>query len=701
MGRATDASIRGTALRARVTVVWVGLGVAAMLMVAALTLIAATPSGVVESSLAGSRQLDAAFAVAFVAYSTVGAVIAARRPDHPVGWILLVAGLGFQTWVLAWWYAAAGLLGWPGVLPGAAVAAWLSLWIHVAGFGLAFTFLLQLFPDGSLPSRRWRPVAWFTGVALLVWAVTWATPPGPIPGFEQVDNPVGVAALARMDEGLGWGLFVLAVLASAISLVVRYVRSSGVARRQIRWLAYAAALVGVALVAVTVGSEGVRTAQLAGEVLIPLAIAGVPIAVFVAIFKHDLYDLDLVISKTITVGVLAALITLSYVAVVAGVGVAAGTAGELSLTLAVLVTAVVAVAFQPARARIGRLANRLVYGPRATPYEVLAAFAQQLGDTLEADAALPRLARIVGEGVGATVAEVWLVIGDGVRRLAAWPAQPARPVVALSGDGLPPLPHADRTVEIRDRGELLGAISVTLPPGRSLTPTEDRLLRDVAAQAGLVLTNVRLLEQLKASRQRLVAAQDEERRRIERDIHDGVQQQLVTLALTLKMAAADAGAQHRDGLDETLGGAAQEATATLAELRRLARGIHPSIVTEGGLAAAIESVVERAPLPVELQLAEVEGLPISVEVTVYYLVAEALTNVAKHADAASATVTVAREDGRLRVEIGDDGVGGAMPSAGSGLVGITDRIAALGGVLEIESPARAGTRLRAEIPCGS
>jgi signal transduction histidine kinase len=366
-----------------------------------------------------------------------------------------------------------------------------------------------------------------------------------------------------------------------------------------------------------------------------------------------------------------------------------------------VVTAVVAVAFQPARARIGRLANRLVYGPRASPYEVLAGFAQQLGGTLQAEAALPRMARIVGEGVGATMAEVWLVIGDGLRRLAAWPSQPTRPAVALSGDGPPPLPHADRTVAIRDHGELLGAISLTLPPGRALTPTEDRLLADVAAQAGLVLTNVRLLEQLKASRQRLVAAQDEERRRIERDLHDGVQQRLVTLALTLRMAAANAGTLPRAGLGETLGGAAQEATATLAELRRLARGIHPSIVTEGGLAAAIESVVERAPLPVELRLGEVEGLPTSVEVTVYYLVAEALTNVAKHADAAAATVTVEREGDRLRVEVGDDGIGGANASAGSGLVGITDRIAALGGVLEIASPAQAGTRLRAEIPCGS
>ena len=277
-------------------------------------------------------------------------------------------------------------------------------------------------------------------------------------------------------------MFVVAALLSAASLIVRYARSTGIARLQIRWLASAAAVMGLALVLVSVGSEGVRLAQVAGEVLFPLAIAGVPVAAFVAIFKHDLYDLDVVVSRTITFGVLVALITLAYVAIVATVGAAAGAAGELSLTLAVVVTAVVAVVFQPLRARIRRLANRLVYGPQATPYEVLAGFSRRLGGTLDSEDALPQMARVVGEAVGATVVEVWLVLGDALRRMASWPSQPNGPTVVLSGGGLPPLPHADRTVEVRDRGELLGAISLTLPPGRTLTPTEERLLQDLGGR---------------------------------------------------------------------------------------------------------------------------------------------------------------------------------------------------------------------------
>lgn len=699
--RAADAGFRGSRFRVSLTVAWSGMAVAFALVTATLVLAAVTPPGAVESLLTGSHLVDAGIAVAFLAYSAVGALIVARDADNRVGWIFLGAGLGLQLWVFTWRYAAAGLLVWPGSLPGARAAAWLSLWIVVPGLGLVFTFLLQVFPDGSLLSRRWRLLAWFTSAALLVWALTWATVPGPIASFPGIDNPVGIAAVGRLDEGIGWVMFVLAAQLSAVSLIVRYVRSTGVARRQIRWLVYAAALMGLALVLTTVGSEGVSAAEAAAGVLFPVAVAAVPVAAFVAIFKHDLYDLELVLSKTITFGALAALITVAYVAVVAAIGATAGAAGELSLTVAVVITAVVAVVFQPVRTRVRHLANRLVYGPQAAPYEILARFSRRLGGTLDAEGALPQMARIVAEGVGATVVEVWLVLGGSLRAVAAWPSAPHRPPVALSEDQLPQLPHADRTVEVRDRGELLGAISLTLPPGRTLNPTEDRLLRDLAAQAGLVLSNVRLLEQLKASRQRLVAAQDEERRRIERDIHDGVQQRLVTLALTLRMAATHAGADPPKLLGETLDGAAEEATETLAELRRLAHGIHPAIVTEGGLAAALETVAQRALLPVELRVDEADGLPTLVEVSVYYLVAEALTNVAKHATASTATVTLAREGEHVRVEVADDGVGGAVPSPGSGLSGLADRIVALGGHLEVDSPARGGTRLRAEIPCGS
>lgn len=676
---------------------------AAVLVAATLLLIAVTSTDEVRTVVGdGSHPLDASFALAFLAYSVVGATIVLRRPTNRVGWLFLVSGLGFHLWMFTWRYAAYGLVVRPGALPWAHVAAWVFEWIGTVGFGLAFTFLPQVFPDGSLPSPRWRPATWFTAMALAVWTFTWATAPGPLGGFPQVDNPVGIAAVGRFDlSGLGWGLFVLAVLVSAVALVMRFRRSSGVERVQIRWFAYAATLMALTLVVITGSSGGWRPAEIASEALFPVAVAAVPVAAFLAILKHDLYDLDIVMSRTITFGVLVGLITGVYVAVVAGIGAAVGAAGGLDVALAVLVTAVVAVAFQPVRARVQRLANRLVFGRRATPYEVLAGFSHRMGDALDAEDVVPQMARTVGEATGASAAAVWLVVSDELRRIAAWPPGRGRRVVALTDGALPALPEASRTVEVRHRGEMLGAIALTLSPDRALTPIESRLLADLAAQAGLVLRNVRLVEELKASRQRLVSAQDDERRRLERDIHDGVQQRLVTLSLVLRMTATRVPRDLPDAVTDALDAAAGEASETLVELRRLARGIHPAIVNEGGLAAGLESLAERSPLPVEVRLADDGRLATAVEMTVYYVVAEALTNAAKHASATGVTVDIARAGSHVVVAVCDDGVGGAAVSPGSGLHGLTDRVAALGGWLEVDSPPGDGTRLRAGIPCAS
>jgi signal transduction histidine kinase len=325
-----------------------------------------------------------------------------------------------------------------------------------------------------------------------------------------------------------------------------------------------------------------------------------------------------------------------------------------------------------------------------------------MGDAIDAEAVLPEIARIVAEGTGAVTAEVWLVVGSDLHRVSSSSLHEHRRVtVPMAGEHLPTLPESSQTVSIRHQGQLLGAITLTMPPGRALTRTEDLLLNDLAAQAGLVLSNVRLVEEVKASRQRIVSAQDEERRRLERDIHDGVQQRLLALSLALKMTATRVGHDPPEAVIESLDAAAAEARATLVELRRLARGIHPAIVTEGGLVAALDSLAERSPLPVEMQVPDTGRLPASVEVTVYYVVAEALTNTVKHAAASTVAIDVARSDGRILVEVVDDGSGGALASPGSGLSGLGDRVAALGGHLQIDSPPGGGTRIQADIPCGS
>jgi signal transduction histidine kinase len=227
-----------------------------------------------------------------------------------------------------------------------------------------------------------------------------------------------------------------------------------------------------------------------------------------------------------------------------GVGTLIGSGGQPNLVLSIVATAIVAVAFQPVRERLQKVANRLVYGKRATPYEVLSQFSERVAESYAADDVLPRMARVLADGTDAARADVWLRAGGMLRQAASWPpesgvAEPARVV----GDSLPGMPEADRIVEVRHQGELLGALTVSKRPGESLTPVEEKLLDDLASQAGLVLKNVGLtaellarLDDLRASRQRLVAAQDEERRRLERNLHDGAQQNLVAIKVKLGLA---------------------------------------------------------------------------------------------------------------------------------------------------------------------
>lgn len=234
---------------------------------------------------------------------------------------------------------------------------------------------------------------------------------------------------------------------------------------------------------------------------------------------------------------------------------------------------------------------------------------------------------------------------------------------------------------------------------------EQELVETVAAAAGLALENERLnvelrarVEELRASRARIVKAADEERRRLERDLHDGAQQRLVTLAINLQLASAKFESDPQAAKD-LLAETAEELVEATAELRELARGLHPAVLSDRGLRPALEALAGRAPLPVELEEPIADGLPSQVESASYFVVAEALTNVARYSDASHARVAVSRSDGLVQVEVTDDGVGGADPAAGSGLRGLSDRVAALDGRLEVESPAGRGTTVRAVIPC--
>jgi signal transduction histidine kinase len=636
----------------------------------------------------------AALLLGIIPFMLVGALIASRFPANPIGWIFCAVGLLQALQVGSYEYAVHAIIEEPGSLPLGGLAAWVATWSWIPSLGLLTTYLFLLFPNGHPPSPRWRWVGWAGGIGLgsvLVASMVGnalATPSSPL--FEE---PVGYPPLIGALLVLGFGTLLMASIGSVASLVVRFRRSSGEMRQQLNWMAYAAAfaLTAIAVQFVPVGWPSWF------QLLVGLGLLAVPVASGVAILKYRLYDIDVVINKTVVYGILAAFVTLVYVGVVVGIGALVGSRGNVFLTI--LATAIIALAFQPARVRARHLANRLVYGKRATPYEVLSRLAHGMGSQYSADDALPSLARVLAEGTGAAGAEVWLRVGGELRRAAVWPDERGThvgPTVLTDGD----LPLGmDRAVPVTHEGELLGALAISMPRGEGVTPATEKLLGDAASQTGLVLRNVRLIEELRASRQRLVTAQDEERRRLERNIHDGAQQQLVALAVKLRLVESLV-LKDPAKAAAMAGEAKAESQQALEDLRDLARGIYPPLLADKGLAAALEAQARKVPFPVIVEPNGLGRYPAEAEATAYFCVLEALQNATKYADATSATVRLRSEEGALRFEVEDDGRGfdPSTTPRGEGLQNIQDRIEALGGRVEIRSAVGSGTTVAGRIP---
>jgi signal transduction histidine kinase len=374
-----------------------------------------------------------------------------------------------------------------------------------------------------------------------------------------------------------------------------------------------------------------------------------------------------------------------------GIGALAQRVGNALLSA--IAAAVVAVAFSPVRRWAQRLANRVVYGKRATPYEVLSDFSERVAGSYSVDDVLPRMARVLAEGVGATRVTVWLDVGAHLRPVGSWPPDDWADDEVRSAGELP-----DGVFDVRHQGDLLGAITVAMPPSEPLDPVRERLAADLAGQAGLVLRNVRLIEELRESRRRIVTAQDERARKLERDIHDGAQQQLVALAVKLRLAdqlVEGSPAKARELLDQLQA----ETSDALEDLRDLARGIYPPLLADKGLAAALEAQARKVPVPVDVTPNGVGRYPQDIEAAVYFCVLEALQNVAKYADASRVEVRLSHEGQRLTFEVRDDGRGFDPSSAGGGigLQGMADRLEAIGGHLRIDSAPGAGTRISGSV----
>jgi signal transduction histidine kinase len=672
---------------------WTSWGIYVLLAATAVALVLIGPGG----SLTGAGVIGVlAFMVAFLAMATVGGLVAWRQPRNAIGWMLLIVSICAAILFVSSQYATLAAQR-PASLPGARWAAWISNWVWIVPISFPLSFLLLLFPDGRLPSARWRPFAWSAGAYLALSTLVFALAGGSAGGL-RVGDPIGIDALrpvATFMDGPGFVVFLAIIIVSLVALVMRFRQADGVQRRQIKWFAWAGA-VAVALFLSQGALDALGARGILFRVIVPAsAFLILPLGVGMAILRHRLYDIDVVINRTVLYAVLGALITALYVGIVVGIGTLVGSRGNLFLSI--LATAIIAVGFQPLRVRARHLANRLVYGKRATPYEVLSEFGERLAGSYGTDDALPRLARVVGEGVGAQRSIVWLRIGGALRPAAAWPGDDrASELPGRTGD---PEAADDQAFEVRHQGESLGAISVAMPPREPLTPTGHKLLQDLAAQAGLILRNVRLIEELRSSRQRIVAAQDEERRRLERDIHDGAQQQLVALAVKLRLVEKLA-RQDPERTEQMATQAKTELQQAVEDLRDLARGIYPPLLADKGLPAALEAQARKAPLPVAVMRNGVGRYSQEVEAGIYFCVLEALQNAAKYSEATSVTVRLEREDAHLVFEVADDGRGFDPSSTpkGSGLQNMSDRVEALGGTFEVASSPGDGTTVRGRLP---
>jgi signal transduction histidine kinase len=405
-------------------------------------------------------------------------------------------------------------------------------------------------------------------------------------------------------------------------------------------------------------------------------------------------------------------VLVTFVVIVVGGGALLGHVSTPQLGLSVLATAVVALAFDPVQRRLEAVASEMVDGGRPAPYEVLRRFSATVTGSYPAEQLPARMARVLADGTGAEWAQVWVTVGGSPTLTATWPPGAAGGNAAANG-----LPAAFdsgvRSMPVRHSGELLGLLVVKLHDDVSLTSVEERLFAGLAGQAGLVLRGTALrvqlgqratelaarADELRASRQRLVDAQDEARRLLERDIHDGAQQHLVALAVNLRLAHT-LSSISADEAERLLAEQRRAAGEAIATIDRLSQGIYPPMLTEGGLDAALRSALDKAVIPVHIESTGVRRYSGDLEAAAYFCTLEAVQNAVKHSGTPVVRVTLVGKPDRLLISVEDDGAGfGQVGTAeGDGLVNMRDRVESVGGALTVTSTLGLGTSIRVRLP---
>jgi signal transduction histidine kinase len=619
-----------------------------------------------------------------VVLALIGLLLTTRRPEHPISWVLAITAVWGSLGGLVYAYAIEALVADPGSLPGGLAAAWFDNWWWLPGLALPLSALLLLMPDGHLASRRWWPVpaAVVAGTVLGSVAVS-VSPTFELGAAEPIENPLALDIPAAIAAGVVGVILVIGGLgASLVAFVMRYRRSDGDERQQLRWVG---ASLGLAVPLFVAGALlwGVVPGA---EVLPVLASLALPTGIAVAVLKYRLYEIDLVVNRALVYGAMTVGVVGSYVAVVGLVGATLSPGGDLVVSL--VVTGVVAVCFQPLRARVQRFVNRLMYGERVDPYTAIAGLGRTLASSLQLDAVLSNVVATIGQSLALQYVGIVLASHD-----ASWEGATGAEYGKPSTDLLAfPLVH---------QGVVVGELRLAARPGERLRERDHRLIADLAPQVAAAVHAVGLSQELQLARQRIVQLREEERRRIRRDLHDGLGPALAGLTFTLE-AVRNLTESVLERADELLVSATEQVQTMIGDVRRLIYGLRPATLDQLGLAASLRGLASQESSPgtsVTIDApSSLPQLPAAVEVAAYWIAQEALTNVRRHAHARTCSVRVAVEPTVLRLEVADDGGGLTSGSTGIGLHTMKERAAEIGGTCEIGSRAGGGTLVAASLP---
>ena len=619
-----------------------------------------------------------------VVLAVIGVVLTTRRPEHRISWVLAIMALWGTVGGLCYAYAVEALVAHPGQLPGGLVAAWLDNWWWLPGLALPLSVLLVWMPDGHLASRRWWPIPAAVGVGTVLGSMAVSTSPTfDLGTATPIENPLARAggSMIGIVGIVGVVIVIAGLVASLAAFIVRYRRSEGDERQQLRWvgvslgLAVPLAITGALLWGVIPGAA----------LLTGLAFLLPPAGIAVAVLKYRLYEIDLVINRALVYGVMTIVVLASYVAIVGLIGATLSSRGDLFLSL--IVTGVVAVCFQPVRERVQRFVNRLMYGDRDDPYTAIATLGRTLAASLQLDTVLPTIVETIGQTLALQYAGV--ALADDASREAAIVAEYG----ISSGDFLTfPLVH---------QGTALGELRLAARPDERLRERDHHLIADLAPQVAAAVHAVGLSRELQLARQRIVQLREEERRRIRRDLHDGLGPALAGLTFTLEAVRNLTGSDLQRA-DQLLVSATEQVQTMIGDVRQLIYGLRPPALDQLGLGASLHGLATQESSPETSVTIDAPNsmppLPAAVEVAAYWIAQEALTNVKRHAHAQNCSIRVAVEPTALRLEIADNGAGLSIGSSGIGLHTMKERAAEVGGTCEIGDRTGGGTLVIASLP---